>query len=221
MTGATPAGRVIALDNDIVLKASCYQSSSLLWRDVGPADSIGVLGAARFVVSKLIPRMELTASLDDILAELARILGRASVLEPTDDEAAFAAEIEVRASQNGQQLDSGESQLAAMVVLRSLDLLQTGDKRGIRALEVLLDAVAEMAPLSGRVMCLEQLVRRAVEQGSMTELRPSVCRERAVDTAMTMCFACHTPDLSADDVLSGLTSYIEDLRRHAPRVLVE
>lgn len=211
---------VIAVDNDIVLKASCYKASSLLWPDAGPADPIGLLGEARFVVSKRIPRMELNGSRDDVLAELALILGRASVLEPTEDEVALAAEIEARASQGSQQLDSGESQLAAIVVVRGLDLLQTGDKRGIRALEVVLDAVAAMSRLSGRVMCFEQLIREAVEQGSMTELRQGVCRERAVDTAVAMCFACHSPDPSADDVVSGLSSYIEDLRREAPRILV-
>jgi predicted nucleic acid-binding protein len=211
---------LIALDNDILLKVSCYRSSALLWRHAEVAHTIGVLGQARYVVSKRIPRMKLNGSLDDILAELALILGRASVLEPTEDEAALAAEIEVRASHSGQQLDSGESQLAAIVAARNLDLLQTGDKRGIRALEVLLDAVAALAHLSGRVMCLEQLFRQAVEQGSMAELRPCVCQEHAVDTALAMCFACHTPDLTADDVLSGLSSYIEDLRRQAPRILV-
>lgn len=220
MTEPTRAARVLAVDNDIVLKASCYLASSLLWPEAGPADTIELLGVARYVISRRIPRMELNGSRDDVLAELARILGRASVLEPTEAEVALAAEIEARASQASQQLDTGESQLAAIVVVRGLDLLQTGDKRGIRALEVLLDPVAAIAGLSGRVMCLEQLVRQAVEEGSMTELRPNVCRERAVDTAVAMCFACHSSNPSTDDVLSGLSSYIEDLRRQAPRILV-
>lgn len=214
------SARVIAVDNDIVLKASCYRASSLLWPGTDPADPIGILGEARFVVSKRIPRMELSGSRDDVLGELALILRRASILEPTEDEIALAAEIEARASQSSLQLDSGESQLAAIVVVRGLDLLQTGDKRGIRALEVVLDAIAAMTNLSGRVMCLEQLIRRAVERGSMAELRPSVCRERAVDTAVAMSFACYSPDPSTGDVLSGLSSYIEDLRREAPRILV-
>lgn len=220
MTEPTPPARVVAVDNDVVLKASCYRASSQLWPDTGSSDSIGLLGAARFVVSKRIPRMGLNGSLDDVLAELALILSRAQILEPTQDEVALAADIEARASQENHQLDSGESQLAAIVVVRGLDLLQTGDKRGIRALEVVLDAIAALAPLAGRVMCLEQLFRQAVEQGSMAELRPCVCRERAVDTAVTLCFACHSPDPSTDDVLSGLSSYIEDLRRQAPRILV-
>jgi predicted nucleic acid-binding protein len=210
----------IAVDNDIVLKASCYKVSSLLWPDAELADPIGMLGAARFVVSKRIQRMQLNGSREDVLAEFALILGRGQVLEPTQDEAVLAAEIEARASEGGYQLDSGESQLAAIVVLRGLELLQTGDKRGIRALEVILDAVASIIPLTGRVMCLEQLLRHAVERGSIMELRPSVCREQAVDTAVAVCFACHSPDPSTDDVLAGLSSYIEDLRRHAPRILV-
>jgi hypothetical protein len=157
---------------------------------------------------------------DDALAELALVLERAELLEPTETEIVLAANIEARAAEGSHELDSGESQLAAMVVSRGLPLLQTGDKRAIRGLEAMLDVVSELVRITGRVMCLEQLVHAAVSRGSLDDLRGPICRERAVDTALAMCFACHSPDPSADDVLDGLASYIGNLRDDAPRVLV-
>lgn len=210
----------VAVDNDIVLKASCYGASSVLWPDGETHESVGVLGQAPFVVSRRLRRMRLAGPLDDALAELALILEGAELLEPTETEIVLAANIEARAAEGSHELDSGESQLAAMVVSRGLPLLQTGDKRAIRGLEALLDVVSELMALLGRVMCLEQLVNRAVSRGLVEDLRGPICREPAVDTALAMCFACHSPDPAADDVLEGLASYIADLRRDAPRVLV-
>lgn len=220
MTDADTAVAVTAVDNDIVLKASCYGTSSALWPDNATPESIGVLGQARFVVSKRLKRIRLTGSVDDALAELALILEHAELLEPNETEIVLAANIEARAAESSHELDSGESQLAAIVVIRGLPLLQTGDKRAIRGMEALLDVVSELIGLGGRVMCLEQLVHAAVSRGSLDDLRGAICREPAVDTALSMSFACHSPNPSTDDVLEGLASYIEDLRRHALRVLV-
>ena len=211
---------VTAVDNDIVLKASCYRASTALWPVNARPESIGVLGQARFVVSKRLKRMRLTGPVDDTLAELALILEHAELLEPNETEIILAADIEARAAEGSRELDSGESQLAAIVVSRGLPLLQTGDKRAIRGMEALLDVVSELIGLGGRVMCLEQLVHAAVSRGSLDDLRSAICREPAVDTALSMSFACHSPNPSTDDVLEGLASYIEDLRRHALRVLV-
>jgi hypothetical protein len=220
LTDADAAQAVTAVDNDIVLKASCYGASSALWPVDATPMSIGVLGQARFVVSKRLKRMRLTGSVDDAMAELALILEHAELLEPNETEIILAANIEARAAEGSHELDSGESQLAAIVVIRGLPLLQTGDKRAIRGMEALLDAISELIGLVGRVMCLEQLVHAAVSRGSLDDLRGPICREPAVDTALSMCFACHSPNPSADDVLEGLASYIEDLRRDALRVLV-
>jgi hypothetical protein len=216
--GATVA--VAAVDNDIVLKASCYGASAILWPANKTPESVGVLGQARFVVSKRLRRMRLTGSVDDAVAELAQMLEHAVLLEPTKTEIILAADIEARAAEGSHELDSGESQLAAIVVSRGLPLLQTGDKRAIRGMEALLDVISELMGLAGRVMCLEQLVHAAVSRGSLDDLRGRVCREPAVDTALAMCFACQSPNPSANDVLEGLASYIEDLRRDALRVLV-
>jgi hypothetical protein len=209
-----------AVDNDIVLKASCYGASAILWPPTETPESVGVLGQAQFVVSKRLRRMRLTGSVDDAVAELALILEHAVLLEPTETEIILAADIEARAAEGSHELDSGESQLAAIVVSRELRLLQTGDKRAIRGMEALLDVVSELIGLGGRVMCLEQLVHAAVSRGSLDDLRGAICREPAVDTALSMSFACHSSNPSTDDVLGGLASYIEDLRRDALRVLV-
>ena len=219
MTDLDAPTPVVAVDNDIVLKASCYGASSILWPGNPMSESIVVLGQARFVVAKRLGRMALVGSVEDALAERELVLGRAEVLEPSEAEITLAAYIEARATEASHGLDSGESQLAALVVSRGFSLLQTGDKRAIRGLEALLDVISDLMALVGRVMCLEQLVYAAVSRGSLDDLREPICRERDVDTALSMCFACHSPNPSVDDVQEGLDSYVTDLRRDATRVL--
>jgi hypothetical protein len=48
----------------------------------------------------------------------------------------------------------------------------------------------------------------------------AICREKEIDTALAICFQCHSPgEVPHAAVLDGLRSYIEDLRKHAPRLL--
>ena len=143
-------------------------------------------------------------------------------LEPTDREVNLAAGFEIAAQEVGLSLDSGESQLAAMVIERAVPLLETGDKRAIRSIEQLLDKVDELLPIQGRVRCLEQIVRRVLDDaGAIDRVAAAMCAEPGVDKTMSICFGCSSgrpPTL--DQVIEGLASYIASLRADAPRVLV-
>lgn len=209
------------VDNDLILKAVCYCVTSAFWPGIGATRHVGVLGAARYVVSKRVERANLSRDKSMAQAELASFLASVTELEPSDPEVRLAAEMEVAAQREGLPLDAGESQLGAMVIEREIAVLETGDKRAIGSLEQLLDQVGGMDRLDGRVRCLEQLVRSLVEDDrALTALAGAICAEPDVDKTMTICFACRSPQPPLlKVVIEGLESYIGALRREAPRVL--
>lgn len=215
----TPSG-VHAVDNDVLIKAACYRLGETLWPP-GSIGTLAVLGAARYVAPKWVARANLRGNRGDALADLGRILAASSQIEPTEEEVALAAEAEAVASRLRLQLDAGEGQLAAVTAVRGYELLESGDKRGIAALERLLDEVPQLAGVCGRVACLEQVVRRSIAHATaLAAVRSSVCAEPEVDKALSSCFACSSPsDPARADVDAGLRSYIDDLRRRAQRVL--
>jgi hypothetical protein len=206
----------VAVDNDILIKAACYG----LTHELENARRLGVLGAAKYVVAGRIKRMPLAGDHNTACASALNMIARSSVLEPSSDELHLAASVETAAQRRGLELDAGESQLAAMVVHRCIPLLETGDKRAIKGFDALLDEIAELAPLRGRLRCLEQIVFRCADRGDPDALARAVCAERRVDKALTICCCCFTPPPHGPALdRAGLHSYITALRAAAPRVL--
>jgi len=209
-----------ATDNDVILKAACYGLTGVFWPDTDRLDRIGVLGSARYVVSGAIDRAQLTRAKEDVHAEVTAFLESVTSLEPTRNELLLAAEMEARAQQQALPLDAGESQLAAMTIARDIGFLESGDKRAAGALDQLLDQLDALIPLAGRVRCLEQLVLRLVSEVHVDALAAAICSEPFVDQALYNCFACHSEgSISSEMAVEGLTSYIDDARRDAPRIL--
>jgi hypothetical protein len=208
------------IDNDIVFKGACYGLLPELLSNVcDPKDPAGILGAARFVVSKRIQRSPLNKGTEAAIANLQYFLTRAVTIEPTEAERSMAGEFELAALHAGVSLDAGESQLCAVLITRLVPLLFTGDKRAIRGIERLLDSEDRLAALCGKVRCLEQLVLDALPgSGEANSLRKSICAEAHIDKALTICFGCSSgPD--GGDYSAGLQSYIADLRKQATRML--
>jgi hypothetical protein len=154
-------------------------------------------------------------NIDGASAALEELLAQVSFVVPTQTEIELAAELEERATARALEFDTGESQLIAVLMSRSAPLLLTGDKRAIVALAGICPAEAE-----GRVACLEQLIATLVTKHSAGALRTSVCAEPKVDKAMTACFACSATLVSAEDILAGLASYTNHLRRSAGDTLL-
>ncbi len=215
--GAGPTPR-IAVDTDILVKASCYDSARLFWPETL---RIGVLGAARYVVPDAIRRKGPLRGAPSALADFETLMLRASELEPTEPELDLAIELETAAARTHLRLDAGESQLAAIVASRALDEFETGDKRGIAALDGVLNDVPGIAVLVAKVRCLEQLVRTVISTDEgLAALNVSVCSEPGVDAALTFCFACASGGgRSRIEVFEGIDSFTAALRRAAPRVL--
>jgi hypothetical protein len=208
------------LDNDVFLKGCCYKLLDELVLSVcSSEDSLGVLGAARFVVESQIRKRGLSGKLQDALDYFRHFLKRTEVVEPTTEEQFLAADLELAGSRAGVSLDSGESQLCAILVLRMVPTLVTGDKRAMRAVERLLDVEERLMPICGCIRCLEQLVLAAVSGGMHKEVRDAVCLEPGVDKTLTICFSCTSGRGLLESSIECLNSYIDDLRASAPRVL--
>ena len=207
------------VDNDILLKGACYRLLATLVAMKCGTDRVGYLGAARFVLSKKIRRATLRGDALEAEAELLSFLAEHEAIETTAEEQALAALLEATAQSVPVNLDTGESQLLAVLVFRSLPSLLTGDKRAIIAIERLLDTTVALAEAAGKVTCLEQLVRLAIMNSDVTVLQTAICKEPAVDRALSICFSCFSPEPHSAAVMEGLDSYILDLRKDAPRAL--
>ena len=211
----------LLIDNDVLIKCACYSILDQICGPSGQCQDVGVLGAARFVVGKYLERR---GTIQDRTAAQRRFqdyLSMVVVLEPTIDEVNLASAIEETAMLLGLDLDSGESQLCAIAVFRNSSLLLTGDKRAIASAETLRDSIDELASLTGRLVCLEQAIMGVVERIGIYTTRMRICAEAAVDKSLSICFECHALAEGRPLELTGLLSYIRDVRRKAPMLLYE
>lgn len=210
---------IALVDNDVLLKGACYRLlNHPITTDCG-GSGIGYLAAARFVLSKRIRRARLHFNAAEAEAQLVSFLAKHQAIETTIEEQTLAAALEAMAQEIPVNLDTGESQLLAVLAVRTLPALITGDKRAIIAIERLLDVTTALAQVTGNVTCVEQLVRRAVIKGDPSAIQEAICKEPEVDRALSICFSCFSPERTVNTVVQALDSYISDLRQKAPRTL--
>lgn len=206
----------VLLDNDILIKMSAWQLDRPLMDCTTTASGTpAMLGVAAFVIRRKIRKIGLR---NPVAAEaaFARLSEALAVVEPTEEELETAAGLEEAANRVELQFDTGESQLAAILLHRSAALLATGDKRAIAALATL--APTEMA---GRVASLEGFLRQIVARIGIEETRAHICSEPAVDRSAAICFACHRREAVLEaDVEACLASYLGDLGKAAGSILI-
>lgn len=206
----------VAVDNDVVLQAVCFGLQDRFWR---ATERVAVLGAARFVLDSVLQRSsQISGPRPALRRALQTFLEASETLEPTPVEASFAAELQYSAQERDLELDVGESQLIAIVITRSLERLDTGDKRAVAATQALFDTDGRLLSLAGSIACLEQLVLRLLPP-HYAETRRGVCGEPELDKALCACFACRRGDPGVGSAIEGLESYVNDLRGRAPDVL--
>ncbi len=208
------------VDNDVLVKGACYGVlRELVVSVTDPSSRCGLLGAARFVVPKAIARQKLQRDLGVAQQAFQAFLDQHDILEPTTAEQEFAAELESAAQALALNLDTGESQLAAILVKRAVPHLLTGDKRAIVAMEQLLETVASLQPLVGTIHCLEQAIRSLIASVGLDVVRKAICAEPHIDKTLSICFSCASGRGNPSSIVAGLESYIADLRSRAPRML--
>jgi len=212
----------ILIDNDIVLKACCYDLDEELAACVLVGErSLYALGVIDFVIRKRISRSKGIKNKECAAGNLDRMLARVNRIEPEAGELELAAALEDDALRRGLDLDSGESQLLAILILRSASLLLTGDKRAIRAIEAIIQTSDRGGDAARRVGCFEQVVMAILGRLGVEALHSKICSEPGVDGALSICFSCASGLLNPESILEGLVSFISDLRRSAPCVLID
>lgn len=211
----------LLLDTDVLIKLAAYGLLEAIAHpgcDPGCERRTGLIAAARFVARKQLQRK--AANVEGALANLDAFLTTAEILEPSQTELEFAADLEDAAARAGVDLDVGESQLCALALLQQRPVILTGDKRAIVAAEHLLGVVPAVAGLATRMACLEQAVTLAVQRIGSLVVRALVITELKMDTAVTICFHSTNPAVGDDFQPTGLASYVNDLRRSAPTMLL-
>lgn len=209
------------LDNDVLYKTTMYGLTlPLLNSKPYGAQSFHILGAAKFIIRKKLTRKPPVRGVPQALSEFELVLQQLREIEPTKEEISLAAEFEFCASHENQSLDVGESLLCAVLLLRNKDYIFTGDKRAIITISKLL-SLEKARRLAGKLVCLEQLFKHLILHMNPSEIRSSICNALHVDTALTICFHCHSPEYSTQGFIDGLTSYIDSLSTNAPQVLRE
>ena len=206
-------------DNDILLKGACYGLLSAVISTVSGDEPVGILGTSRFVIPKRISRHGLRGNLNVVHAHFTDFLKKNEIIEPSADEQQMAATLEEAAQRLSLNLDAGESQLVAILVARNLQCFLTGDKRAIASIDALLDSDSRLGLIVGKITCLEQLITVALGTLDKDQIRSAICAEPSVDKTLTICFSCSSKDGDLATILTGLASYIADLRKKAPRVL--
>ena len=208
-----------AIDNDVVLKSVCYGFFDDLVKALPlSSSSPGILGTARFVLPKLIrkrppSRLQAPAELDEVLLKL-------EVLEPTSEEVNLAAEIELLAQQRSIPLHVGECQLLAILFVRDLLFLLSGDKSALKAVASLtLPAEANLSRLEGKLVCLEQAILSLMKARGASWVRDAVCAETGVDTSLRVCFSCSSAEVGESSWIEGLSSHVNDVRKKAGALL--
>jgi predicted nucleic acid-binding protein len=140
----------ILIDNDIIIKISAYSLGAEMLHSttifgIPPA----ILGVGRFVVRSRLKKNKNIVNNGEAEKSFSTISQIMTVVEPDEKEIDLAARLEDAASSLNLELDSGESQLLAILVIRKYRLLLTGDKRAIRAVaNIPSHAIKKMSPAS-------------------------------------------------------------------------
>jgi len=206
---------LILVDSDVILKLFAYHQAHFIVEEIEGAPA-AMLSVARFVIRKRIGNYVNDTNDPGLLETLEPLLSALVQIEPAPDEIDLAAQLEEAAIKDGLDLDVGEAQLLAVMVTRKADLLLTGDKRAVIAINRCLPA-----PAQHRIVCLEQIIATILQAVDYNELRDRVCAKPDVDRALTACFSCYSPDVQSEDILQGLSSYCRDLRRKSGNSLIE
>jgi hypothetical protein len=208
------------VDNDVLFKGLSYDLLDTFLKTIPKEeDHVGILGAARFVLADKIRRRSPASVRSTEIQRLDAFLINAEIVEPTEEERLLAAEFESLGQELNVALDSGESQLCAILVERYVPLLLTGDKRAIVGLEQLLNSHARLTEICEKVKCLEQIVLDALDLCAVDSIRTCVCSHLTVDKTLAICFGCSSSSSSKVDIVAGLNSYINALRRDALHIL--
>lgn len=202
----------IAFDNDVLIKLARLGLLGNVYTLLGDR-AVGVLPTAKWVCRNYIPGHGRAPR------ELAAFLGQAVALEPSQSELQLSMTIADAAATGNLPIHGGEAILLAIAARRDIPRLVTGDKRAVIAAEQLRDDLDVIGTLDGRLVALEQLGLALQAAVGDAVLYQKVCADTTVDKSLAVCFGCAVGNRDPASHTHALHSYVNDLRRNAPRLL--
>jgi hypothetical protein len=209
------------LDSDIAIKTVRLDIVDEVFVSLKPLGTAGMLAVAIYAMRKRLKQKLAQEERARIEAAFIKLSGEVNILEPSLQEIELAAMLEETARNKGFSLNVGESQLFAVLVLRQLDLLVTGDKRAVAAANALLDEATALKHAINRVACLEQLFMYLLSRFDFESLRTKICHGRDTDKAISICFSCIRDEADKETTKQALAIYIAHVRATAPMMLVK
>lgn len=207
------------IDNDVLLKVCAYDLVDE-FLELFASLTLLILPTAPYVVESVIKRTGRIKDKARAGANLRHLVAAAAIVEPSADEIKSAAELEEQAHKGSLDLDGGESILFALLSNNQAQLLLTGDKRAIAALEQVSPSLSKPASVAGKIAGLEQVISMLIQRKSPQEIATKACSEPDVDKAIAICFRCSSGQFEPSSTMEGLASYIGDLRKAAPTLLI-
>lgn len=201
---------LLLADNDVLLSAAHWGLLDHVPGLVGATwEQMAVLDSFPHRVRRADPKLFRDPS---VAAELATRLDRCAPLPELSVRALAALQ-----GQTG--IDPGEAVLVAALINQPGRQLITGDKRALGALSALSDALGADT-LKERFLCTPQLLWCALTALGPAALVEHVRRYPDYDKATLAVFG-RTGPRSQEDIEAGLRSYLKDLDRAAPGLLVQ
>ncbi|NJN73369.1 MAG: hypothetical protein HC799_11460 [Limnothrix sp. RL_2_0] len=216
------AGCIYCVDNDILKKLATFQlfDSTLKIFHI-TYQNVKILGTAKYKFRnsrKKIKSGRSRQASDEVINwdRLIRLTETLPCIENTEIDLNLFAQLS-----EYKDIDAGEAELVcqAISLIQKDKLAQifTGDKRFIKAL-----AKVDLQPvhdaLKNRILCLEQIVLKNIENLGFEEIRHLVAPVRECDKSIKSVFGSgiHT---DKDNAVSTLNGYISDLRKDSNSLL--
>lgn len=115
-----------------------------------------------------------------------------------------------------KNIDAGEAILIAALVSRHESLFFTGDKRCLIALTHSQFYHVYLTELTGKAICLEQILLWLIDKLGFQEVYTKILPSRDCDKMLKAVFTASATQAS---VISGLNSYLDDLKRNTDKLL--
>lgn len=206
--------KVCFLDNDITYKLVAFQlfDAAIATLQIDKT-SLQVLPTAKFFFQR--KQKKKGAFPDEVLAAVIDLVSSCdSVIADVDD--AVAEELSQLRQVEG--IDEGEATLIVATRSQTDFLLLSGDKRCMRGLEKIPKHIYKR--LCGRLICLEQIILKLIEVRGFVFVRDRILPMVSCDTSLQICFGYSTP-ATEENVIAGLSSYINEIRQQAPNLLAD
>lgn len=196
----------LLIDNDVVIKLAQLDAYG---------DAITALGIAPSDVGSLPPMLDymsrklakVTKSQDEA-DRLTQVLLSIAEVTITADESVLATQMMTAILQAHLDMDEGEVMLMAVAMKRPATTLATGDKKALRGLPKLSEAVPALKTLMGRIICFEQIIRKLCEKHGLPRVRSAVLKARHADQTLASAYdELHSS--GAKQFIAGLKFVVE------------